>query len=87
MSELLFAPTWMVLITNIRRKKPWMLARILGLKFILKFLMGTLTIDELQERVEELFGVKARAIISSYPEIATDVDKDSDFELAARALT
>ncbi|HQA59403.1 MAG: nucleotidyltransferase family protein [Tepidanaerobacteraceae bacterium] len=69
------------------RKKPWMLARILGLKFILKFLMGTLTIDELQERVEELFGVKARAIISSYPEIATDVDKDSDLELAARALS
>ncbi|NLZ53353.1 MAG: NTP transferase domain-containing protein [Thermoanaerobacteraceae bacterium] len=68
------------------RKKPWKLAKILGLKFVLKFLLGTLTIKELQERVAELFGIKARAIISPYPEIATDVDKDSDLELAAKAL-
>jgi len=69
------------------RKKPWKLAKILGLKFVLKFLLGTLTINELQERVAELFDIKARAIISSYPEIATDVDKDSDLELAARVLS
>jgi len=69
------------------RKKPWKLARIFGLKFIFKFMLGILTINELQERVVELFNIKARAIISSYPEIATDVDKDSDLELAARALS
>jgi len=69
------------------RKKPWKLAQVLGLKFILKFLLGTLTIKELEERVGDLFNIKARAIISSYPEIATDVDKDSDLELAARALS
>lgn len=69
------------------RKKPWKLAGIFGLKFVIKFLLGTLTIRELEERVEELFGIKARAIISSYPEIATDVDKDSDLELAARVLS
>ena len=69
------------------RKQPWKLAKILGLKFIVKFLLGTLTIKELQERVAELFDIKARAIISPYPEIATDVDKDSDLELAARVLS
>jgi len=69
------------------RKKPWKLAGILGLKFVIKFLLGTLTIKELEERASELFGIKARAIISTYPEIATDVDKDSDLELAARVLS
>lgn len=69
------------------RKKPWKLAQILGINFVLKFLMGTLTIKQLENRVSDLFGIKARAVISPYPEIGTDVDKDSDLALAARVLS
>mgnify|MGYP000921590924 FL=1 len=69
------------------RKKPWKLAKILGIIFVIKLLMGTLTIKQLEKRVSDLFGIKARAVISSYPEIGTDVDKDSDLKLAARVLS
>lgn len=69
------------------RKKPWMLAKILGISFVIKFVMGILTIKELETRVSGLFGIKARAVISTYPEIGTDVDKQSDLELAEKALS
>jgi len=51
------------------RKKPWMLAKILGISFVAKFVMGMLTIKELENRVSGLLGIKARAVISSYPEL------------------
>ncbi|AYO29286.1 MAG: hypothetical protein PWR06_1276 [Thermoanaerobacteraceae bacterium] len=68
------------------RKKPWMLARILGISFVVKFALGILTIKELENRVSDLFGLKARAVISNYPEIGTDVDKESDLELVRKVL-
>ncbi len=69
------------------RKKPWRLAQILGISFVIKFLIGTLTIKQLEKRVSDLFSIKARAVISHYPEIGTDVDKDSDLVLAIRELS
>lgn len=69
------------------RKKPWMLAKILGVSFVVKLLLGMLTIKELENRVSDLFGIKARAVISAYPEIGTDVDKKSDLELAQKVLS
>ena len=51
------------------RKKPWKLANILGIGFLFKLLLGTLTIRELEKRVSDLFDIKARAVISLYPEI------------------
>jgi len=68
------------------RKKPWKMVRVLGISFALKFLLGTLTIAHLEKRVSELFGVKAKAVISEYPEIGTDVDKPSDLDLAISLL-
>ncbi|MGB9812916.1 MAG: NTP transferase domain-containing protein [Thermovenabulum sp.] len=69
------------------RKNPLKLAMIFGSVFLLKFLFGTLKIEELEKRVLELFGIKAKAIISDYPEIGTDVDKLSDLEIAEKVLT
>ncbi|AEE90299.1 Molybdopterin-guanine dinucleotide biosynthesis protein A-like protein [Tepidanaerobacter acetatoxydans Re1] len=71
----------------IYRKKPWKLAQILGIGTVFRFLMGTLTIEQLEKRVSDLFGIKAQAVISDYPEIGTDVDKESDLELAERVLS
>jgi len=68
------------------RKKPWKLAQMLGISFIFKLLLGSLTIFELEKRVSKIFGVKARAIKSPYPEIGTDVDKESDLMLAKTVL-
>ncbi|MGI6486348.1 MAG: NTP transferase domain-containing protein [Thermoanaerobacterales bacterium] len=68
------------------RKKPWKLARILGLSFVIKFLLGSLTIAELEQKVSGIFGIKAKAVVSSWPEIGTDVDKKSDLVLAENVL-
>lgn len=68
------------------RKKPWKLAHMLGISFIIKFLLGSLTIAELEKRVSGIFGAKAQAIKSPYPEIGTDVDKKSDLMFAKTVL-
>lgn len=68
------------------RKKPWKMVKVLGMGFALRFLLGTLTIAHLEKRVSELFGITARAVISEYPEIGTDVDKVSDLDLARSLL-
>jgi GTP:adenosylcobinamide-phosphate guanylyltransferase len=70
----------------IYRKSPWKLAAILGIPVVLKFLLGRITISEIEKRVFELFGINARAVISRFPELGSDVDKESDLELARRVL-
>lgn len=69
------------------RKKPWRLVKILGWSFMIKFFLGNLVISELEKRVSDLFDIKARAIISHYPEIGTDVDKPSDLKVATKFLS
>ena len=59
---------------------------ILGIGFVIKFIWDS-NHRRIGKRVSDLFGIKARAVISTYPEIGTDVDKDSDLRLAARVLS
>jgi len=68
------------------RKKPWKLARILGFTTVIKLLLGSLTISELENKVSKIFDIKARAVRCSHPEIATDVDKEEDLLLAKKIL-
>lgn len=63
------------------RKKPLKLSRAFGLKFIVKFVAGRLSILELESRVRELTGFSAAALAMEYPEVGFDVDKPSDLEL------
>ncbi len=63
------------------RKANWKNAKILGLKFILKFLFKTLTLDEIEKKVTKLVGCKSVAVMVSSPEIMIDLDKLSDLEL------
>lgn len=68
------------------RKKPLALLRLLGFGFIVKFILGRLTIRDIEERASRMLGLTARAVISPYAEIGVDVDKPSDLELARREL-
>lgn len=68
------------------RKKPWKLGRLLGLKILILFAFGRVTIDQLEGKVSELFNIKAKAIISRYPEIGNDIDKDEDVEMANKFI-
>lgn len=69
------------------RKKPWRLVQLLGFNFIVKFILRNLSISEIEKRVTSLFGIKGIAVISPYPEIGTDIDKPSDWELAEKILS
>ncbi len=60
------------------RKKPWRLSQLLGFKFVFKFIFGTLTLSEIEDRVAKLTGYKGMGMISRHPEIGFDVDKPKD---------
>jgi len=63
------------------RKKPFKLCCLLGWGFVLQFLVGTLSVSKVKERVADLLGITGAVIESSYPELGIDVDKPSDLEL------
>lgn len=65
------------------RKSPFQLCRILGLNFVFKFLINRLSIPEVEEKVSDLLEIRARAVISSFPEIGIDVDKPSDYTIVS----
>ena len=68
------------------RKSTWKYAKILGLKFILKFLFKTLTLEEVERRVTDIIGYNSIAVMVSYPEIMIDLDKPSDLKLIRKCL-
>lgn len=68
------------------RKATWKYVKILGLKFILKFLFKTLTLEEIEKRVTDIFGYNSIAVMISYPEIMIDLDKLSDLKLIRKCL-
>lgn len=69
------------------RKSPLGLSRLIGFKFIIKFLTHRLTIAEAEKHFSRLLGARGAGIISPYPEIGIDVDKESDLKLARRVLS
>ena len=70
------------------RKKPWLLAQAFGWSVVLKFASGRLSIAEMMDRVAEMTGIAARAVVLQRPEVALDVDagKPHNLALVARAL-
>ncbi len=70
------------------RKSPLRLCRLLGLVFVVKFLMRTLTIREAEEKVSQLLGgIRGVVVASKHPEIGVDVDKPGDYELAEKIMS
>ena len=68
------------------RKKPWMMGSVLGIRLILKFLIGRLCVHDIEHRLEVLTGVKGIGVISDYAEIAFDIDKPQDLEFVQAIL-
>lgn len=63
------------------RKQPLQLSRILGIKFIIQYLLGILTMEEVAQRVSEILHLRGTVVVSTYPEVGIDVDKPSDLDL------
>ncbi|KUO50720.1 MAG: hypothetical protein APF76_15595 [Desulfitibacter sp. BRH_c19] len=68
------------------RKSPLALSSLIGWTFILKLVSKRLTLKEAEEKFSGLLDVKARAVISPYPEIGIDVDKPSDLQLVKKVI-
>jgi GTP:adenosylcobinamide-phosphate guanylyltransferase len=63
------------------RKNPVAQAALIGPDIIFKFLFRSLTIDDVIQRVADKLGLKGRAILCPYAEIAMDVDKPHQLEI------
>ncbi|MFP4660620.1 MAG: NTP transferase domain-containing protein [Halanaerobiales bacterium] len=63
------------------RKKPWKMSRLLGMKFILKFVIGRLSLGEIESKVASITGCRGHFMITNHPEIGFDVDKPSDLRI------
>jgi len=63
------------------RKNPFKLVCILGWKFVLQFLLRSLSLVKVEKRVSSILGITGAVIQSQYPELGIDVDKPSDLEL------
>lgn len=60
------------------RKRPLALARMVGLDILWKLLLGRLSLPEVEARAKRILGVEARALITPYPEVGVDVDREED---------
>jgi molybdopterin-guanine dinucleotide biosynthesis protein A len=69
-----------------RRKNPLALCKLLGWRFVMKFLFRTLNLAEVEDKVSNMMGIKGVAVISSYAEVGVDVDKPGDLQLVRRIL-
>ncbi len=68
------------------RKSPLKMALVLGPVLLVKFLLKTASVAELERKVGGLLEMKPKAILNAPPEIGVDVDKPSDLELSRRIL-
>ncbi|PAX08376.1 GTP--adenosylcobinamide-phosphate guanylyltransferase [Sphingomonas lenta] len=68
------------------RKRPWRIVRRFGLRMLMRYLLGRLTLAAAVARLGELAGVRAAVVESPFGLAAVDVDKPEDLE-AVRELT
>lgn len=69
------------------RKNPFKLCCLLGWGFVLRFLIGQLSLSKVKERVADILGITGAVIQSPYPELGIDVDKPSDLELVRTTVS
>ncbi len=68
------------------RKNPAKMAMVVGLGFVVKLVLGRLTIAELERYIQRRFGFVGRAVIVPWAETGIDVDKPSDMGLVKEYL-
>ncbi len=68
------------------RKKPVKMLRILPPGLVLKFLLKTLSLEDLELYLSRLLKLKAKAVLCDLIELGVDVDKPSDLAVVKKAL-
>ena len=69
------------------RKKPFKMGQVLGFIFLIKLIFGMVSIPTARKKVDKMFGIRADALLTQYPEIGNDVDKPSDVEFVSKYLS
>lgn len=69
------------------RKKPWRMAREIGLTTLIRYLMGRLTLAETLDRISEKAGCSVAHVEILAPRAAVDVDSVADHTLAEQILS
>jgi molybdopterin-guanine dinucleotide biosynthesis protein A len=68
------------------RKHAWRIARVVGLRMLLKFLFRRVSLRDIEETIGRLTGRPAVALLNPHAEIAMDVDKPYQVELVRAEL-
>jgi hypothetical protein len=68
------------------RKHPFKLASLFGWDILARFAVRRLSIAQAEERATRILGAPVRALVSSYAEMAVNVDRVGDVELARRLV-
>ena len=68
------------------RKKPWRLVAAFGPLALMRFLLGTLSLDGVFALVSKRLGLIAKPVLLPFAEAAIDVDKPADLALAEAIL-
>lgn len=68
------------------RKSPIRLSRLMGIPFLIRFLLRRVTLKEAERKASDLLGVRGAVVITTYPEVGVDVDKPSDLDLVSKVL-
>ena len=68
------------------RKKPWRIMQAIGWPIAVRYLLGTLSLEEGLRRLSARMNLKAGVIIMPFPEAAVDVDTVSDWRLVEEVI-
>jgi 2-phospho-L-lactate guanylyltransferase (CobY/MobA/RfbA family) len=69
-----------------RRKSPLFLARMIGVRNVVKFLFGQLSLQDIEKAASRLMGVRCVLLPTPHAGLGTDVDRPEDILLARRLL-
>jgi GTP:adenosylcobinamide-phosphate guanylyltransferase len=69
------------------RKRPIEMCRLLGLRCMVKYLFRSLSIADIERRVEHILSLRGRGIVSDFPEVGIDVDKPEDYHRIQEILS
>jgi GTP:adenosylcobinamide-phosphate guanylyltransferase len=72
-------------IFEVRKSKVGM-AKLLGTGFLYKFLTKTLTVPDVEAKIQAMLHCSGKAIMHSPPELAYDIDDFSDYEYALKHI-
>jgi CTP:molybdopterin cytidylyltransferase MocA len=69
-----------------QRKSKMGMARLLGMKFVWKYLTKTITVKDIEKKVHDLIGCEGAAIFNSPAELAFDIDYLEDYHYATQLI-